>query len=342
VVPVAIVAAWLVADRWADRGPGRRDRTVVIAAVEGSAGAYTLAIVRVGGDYMHGRLLLAAWFTLLLPIAAVPLPALRARRATWAAAGLVAWAALAAVAFRPPNGSLFSPRVAPVLAMSHADVGSGGVMDVRWSAQQWAGLPNPVTAEQLMHGLEASKVVPGHDLFEPQNYPPGPHQLPTPDDIGTSVVTTTSLGAWSYRVRLDVWIFDRLGLADPVTARVALDWRATPGHEKALPPPWIAAAFVDGGHPVTDPDRFDRLDYNTSLLVGVDQTTSTDRTGFARERAAARQALGCGALRERIWDVRAPLTPQRFVGNLVDAVRLDRFRFPGDPEAARRALCGAG
>jgi arabinofuranosyltransferase len=342
VVPVAIVAAWLISDRLADRGPGRRDRAIVVAAVEGAALAYTLAVVQVGGDYMHGRLLLAAWFTLLLPIAAVPLPALRARRATWPAAGLLAWAGVAAVAFRPPLGSLFSHRVAPLLAISHAAAGSGGVLDIRSAAQGWSGDAHPVTADQVsgFAGYVISALEPGRDLFEPQNYPPGPHELPVPGQIGTSVVTTTALGAWSYRLPLDVWVVDRLGLADPITARVALDYRATPGHEKALPAPWIAAAFVDDDHPVTDPSRFDRLDFSSAMLVGVDITAPNDRAGFAGERVAARAALGCGALRERIWDVRARLTPKRFVGNMVDAVRLDRFRFPSDPVAARRRLCG--
>ena len=36
----------------------------------------------------------------------------------------------------------------------------------------------------------------------------------------------------------------------------------------------------------------------------------------------------------------APLTPGRFVGNLVDAVRLSDLRIPADPVAARDQLCG--
>ncbi|HKE73533.1 MAG TPA: hypothetical protein VKB57_07955 [Acidimicrobiales bacterium] len=81
-------------------------------------------------------------------------------------------------------------------------------------------------------------------------------------------------------------------------------------------------------HPVTDPSRFDVLDVNTAVLAGVDAGSTPTDPG------------GAGALGERLWDGRAPLTPKRFVGNLVDAVRPDRFRFPADPEAARRRLCG--
>src|SRR5690606_19370427 len=69
-VPLAVRAA----------AAGRR--RIVAALVVLPAGGLLdgLYIVRVGGDYMHGRLLLPALFALLVPVAAVPLHPLRPAR----------------------------------------------------------------------------------------------------------------------------------------------------------------------------------------------------------------------------------------------------------------------
>jgi hypothetical protein len=83
------------------------------------------------------------------------------------------------------------------------------------------------------------------------------------------------------------------------------------------------------------------MDFVSPLMVGIDiSDTPTDPAAFADARADARQALDCGGLREHLHNVRAPLTPRRFLGNVVDAVRLGGLRVPPDPEDARRELCG--
>jgi hypothetical protein len=41
-----------------------------------------------------------------------------------------------------------------------------------------------------------------------------------------------------------------------------------------------------------------------------------------------------------VHDTRAPLSPQRFLGNVVDAVRLHGLRVPVDPHEARARFCG--
>jgi hypothetical protein len=57
-----------------------------------------------------------------------------------------------------------------------------------------------------------------------------------------TVFSTFPVGAFGYAAPLDVYVYDRLGLAEPLTAHLRLDWRGAPGHEKTLSPPWIAAA----------------------------------------------------------------------------------------------------
>jgi arabinofuranosyltransferase len=55
--------------------------------------------------------------------------------------------------------------------------------------------------------------------------------------------------------------------------------------------------------------------------------------------AAARRALRCGALRDIEGAVTEPLTPGRFLRNIVLAVRLHSFRLDPDPLVAEARLC---
>ncbi len=348
VVPAAIVALWLAATWRADRerGPRRRDRWLVIGAVEAAALVHALMVTRAGGDYMHGRLLLPAWFCLLLPVAALPAVDLRARR------GLLAAAALASGPSWPRSGCgrpgvAGAARTVALTGKLGLELSTGrprGISNVRPALTGIPGIgPAPVTADQM---LPPSPPIDGGfgaagGMFDPLYYPPGSGtELRVRPEIGRNVVSTYPLGVPAYVLPLDVWVYDRFGLADPVTSRLTLDWRGTPGHEKAMTGPWVAAVYLDPASAVDDPGDFMTLGFMAQLMSGIDAgDTPTDPTGFARARADATAALDCGGLRERVYDARAPLTARRFAGNVVDALRLDRLRVPNDPAEARRQLC---
>ena len=94
-----------------------RDRRLAIAtaAMLAAGLVHALYITAIGGDYMHGRLLLPAFFALALPASlAVPIAA-RSRRTVWVsgiAAFAVVWALVSVAAFRPPPNTksyLLSP-----------------------------------------------------------------------------------------------------------------------------------------------------------------------------------------------------------------------------------------
>ncbi|HET6954025.1 MAG TPA: hypothetical protein VFI47_26905, partial [Acidimicrobiales bacterium] len=94
---------------------------------------------------------------------------------------------------------------------------------------------------------------------------------------------------------------------------------------------------------IADPAGFLALDFVVVSRLGVDADADAGPgppAAFGAARGDARRALDCGGLGEHLRDVRAPLTPRRFVGNIVDAVRLDGLRVPTDPAEARRRLCG--
>ena len=122
-------------------------------------------------------------------------------------------------------------------------------------------------------------------------------------------------------------VVDRLGLADPLAARLKLvplrfgpdlrppRWRA--GHEKELPLSWVIARYADFGSAV-----------GRRLAVEPDV-------------AAARRAIGCGQLHKLLTDVTAPLTLDRFVSNIGDSWSLRSLRVDPQPQGAARALCGS-
>jgi arabinofuranosyltransferase len=326
VVPVAATIA-LLALWWSPPGvPAVRIRTwrLVVAGVEAGAVLHAVAVVRVGGDYLHGRLLLPAWFAVLLPIFAVSVRDLPARLPAVVAAAIGAWAVVCGLVLRPPEGSLMD------------------VVDGRRSVVEWSGMTNPVRVDHMTRLVPfyqpASASEP--EWFNPLAHPPRRGQgIPARPELGASVVPVYALGAVSFALPLDVWVYDILGLADPVVARVELDHRGTPGHEKLLGPPWMAAAFVDSDSPIHDPAGFDWIPRTAVLVTGTSVPIQVDVATFEADRQAAAQALACGPLGELVHNVRAPLSPQRFLGNIVDAVRLHSFRFPADPQEARRELC---
>jgi hypothetical protein len=268
----------------------------------------------------------------LLPVFCVPLPAWPqlVRRAPrlrgLVPLALVAWALAAAVVARPPLGEFRRVRL---MATGQIELQAAGIVDGRRHTLSLATSSHPVSADDEL--LWQPALVPGH--YEDGTTAPVLGRLP-----GRSVVGAFALGRVGYRLPLDVWVYDRHGLADPVVAHVGTEERGVPGHEKALSPTWVAAEWVDPSVEV-DPATFAVVPGLTSWLLSVPAGAPMDAAGFDAEREAAAAALGCGKLDDVRDSARQPLTPSRFFGNLVDAVRLDGFRFPADPVAAQAALC---
>ncbi|HEX6422690.1 MAG TPA: hypothetical protein VFZ79_04380 [Acidimicrobiales bacterium] len=352
VVPVGATLAWL-ALAWRSTGTVRvarlagphrtRDWRMVVLSVEGAAALHALAVVRVGGDYMHGRLLLPAWCALLLPLFAVRAGELRCRCYAGLALVIGVWALVSATWLRAPAGSLFTGPVDGIVsAHDLAAMGADpiGIVDKRRFALLDSPVRHPVRWDAYESGRAVAAARAAGRPYEPGTYVQGlAGAHPTPPGIDAMVIPGWSLGAGSYAEDLDVWIHDRQGLADPVIARTELLRRGTPGHEKLLGPPWVAAAWVDPEAPIDDPASFDALPPILQAFAGSGPTEELDVDAFAADREAARQALECGKLRELVENARAPLTPRRFLGNVVDAVRLHDVRVPVDPEQARDRFC---
>jgi len=295
---------------------------VVVSVV--AALAHAALVARAGGDYMFGRLLLPALFGLVLPVAVVPVPARVGRRAVLAVGGgavalAAGWALVTAVWVRPVDHPAW-------------------IGDERAGVVAETGVAHPVGVEAHVAYLEGRGVdLVGFDRGEPALAlgPDGPRLGPlAPGE--PHVVIFGAMGAVPFRLPVEVRVADALGLADPVVAHVRLEHRGeVPGHEKYLRTIWWAARVLPDD--VAFPPSYDQP---LILVVDPPPPRSADPAVVAEQRRRIVAALGCG----RLADLRAaytqPLTPGRFVRNVVRAPLLHGFRFSRVPEVAQHELCG--
>jgi arabinofuranosyltransferase len=355
-----LARAWRVRDR---RG------LVALVALPLVGLVDALYVIRVGGDYMHGRLLLPALFALVSPLAAVPVtrvgaawrtagPAAETTAATttdgdaaaaeeepspsgpaepdpsgsdagadagtaWgrrllpvalvtSAAVVVVWAAVAGTTLRRPNGG-----AVPGLFVSEAHDGhlaAHGRYAVTAVDQGWG--PDKVR-EMLDAGVRA--------------YLPDPLPGAEPrDGQGRIVYAGWGIGVGGYALGEDVYVLDMLGLADPLVSRFELERPGATGHEKPIPAAWVAARVADG--PV--PEDLVPVPFFAPPLYASPPGELDD------DAAAARRALECGALVDLSDAVRDPLTPSRFLRNIVESPSLTRLTVPPDPHEAEQRFCG--
>jgi arabinofuranosyltransferase len=308
VVPGALLAAWL-----ALRLPqlARRSRTdLLLAALPMLGGAlHLMYVAKVGGDYMHARLMLPGLFALLMPVAALPLVRHRAALSLVAAAVAV-WAVVAATALEPSYADSrnftdrgFSDEAAvyrlvtdeehPVTLEDHEQA---------W----WATLV--AQAKRRAESREPALIVNESVDGPVEEYPSAP------DEAQPTLFVPCCYGVVGYAAGPEVRIVDHVSLGDPVGSRFRLDERGRPGHEKLVESHWAIARF-------SDPARRPR------------------DLAAKGEVAAAEQALDCGTLDDIIVAITEPMSASRFFDNLALAPRATSLRFAAQPDAAARELC---
>jgi arabinofuranosyltransferase len=306
-LPLAVVllVLGLAVRRW-----GVRSATAVVALAPVLAGLlHGVFVVRVGGDFMHARLLLPALFGILLPLAVVPL-----RRGLEAAvavpvAVVATWALVTAVDLRTEYHGTMAFRAE-----------NGWIADEHGFYVAASGKAHPVTLEDYqatnLYRLGArirQNLASGESYVNPDVYEPGNTTDVKPrGDVDQVVVTTVpNVGVVGFLVGPDVWVVDVLGLGDPFAARTALppDRPGRIGHEKLVHPAWVLARFA-AEPPQDDP-----------------------------EVTAAVRALGCGDVERLESAVRAPLTAGRFVENLFASPALTALRLDPLPSVVAAEQC---
>ena len=301
----------------------RGARPLVAVALLPVAGALdALYVMRAGGDYLHGRLLLPAVWAILVPFAVVGLPdGLRRNEASRSVRALVPALAVGALA-------VWAVVCAGFLRKETYRAEAGTIIvDGRADQVATQGVAHPVTADHQGWGPGSA-----HLRLEPADvYIHGtPLDAAPPAALPIPAYASFGIGIGGYSLGPDYYIVDLLGLADPVTSRFRLDRPTMIAHEKSTPRPWIAARLSD-----------EAIDESLLPLPVIALPLYESAPGaFADDVAAARRALTCdGDIAELLEAIRAPMGPGRFIDNLLAAPRLTALRIPGPPQEAAATLC---
>lgn len=312
-----VLALAPLAVRWWRRGD--RSRVAVLLAPVAAATVHWLYVVRVGGDFMHARLLLPGLFAFALPVAAVRLPPLGSG---WRAAAtpMVPRAAVAVVA-------VWALVVGTGVRVSQDGIGPDGIIDERAAYARSAGRDHPVTLDDhegnaWVGFVRTARRQAADDrrvlIVGEAGFGDASRWMALGEGETGVVVAFPNVGLLGYGAGIGVHVVDQLGLGDVVAARQRLEVRGRPGHEKVLDQAWTFARFAGISRP---------------LPAGAPSPAAI---------SAARRAAGCGKLAEVVAATREPLTAQRFIDNLGVAVRHHKSRWPADPAVAVHELCDTG
>jgi arabinofuranosyltransferase len=319
--PLGILVVSLAAGVASSLAKGWRLTALTRAAAATSGVLCALYVARVGGDFMHGRMLLPATFLLVAPLWLVPVGRGSVRVVS---VGLVfAWACVCAAALR-------------MTVENQHNIGDERGWYVRGSQ-----VAHPVTVEDyrlFYFYTEGASLRAAADASCRSGHLPArgaslsdctrvvyidqpeygalqgaidrmPLDATTVHPGVVMVAARVAVGMMGMMLGPRVHLVDRVGLADPIASRLELATRGRPGHEKVLTNVWIAARY-------------------TAPTPGEDPAITE-----------ARRALHCGALAELDRALREPMSLRRFVANVRDARRFTALRIPGDPWEAARRFC---
>ncbi|HET6287895.1 MAG TPA: hypothetical protein VFG15_14240 [Amycolatopsis sp.] len=281
----------------------RRDRVFRVLTVFPLLSATVLAlyVIRLGGDFMHGRMLLPALFAGLLPVMAVPFT----RWTAVSLAGVGVWAFVTLGWLRVPYED--APK-----AYDKAT----GIADERGYWSEITRHEHPVTIENywlspelgLPSAITAVRNLPGPSVLV--HRAGAWHQYAS--DKPYSTIFSGSIGAFGLIMPLDVRVHDGYGLVNSIASHTTLVSASRSGHEKDISPVW---AIGEAGTAVVD--------------------AGGNANGFVPEDIlAARKAVQCPEVREMLDSVRAPLAEGRFWDNLTGAFSRSALRYPADPRQA--------
>lgn len=294
------------------KGPQLRTPSAAVALIIGAAVVHFLYILRVGGDFMHGRMLLLPLFAVLLPIMVLPIVDLLATSKTLdlvLIGGLIVLSGWAMSTVINSNDIDWDTAYEDDL----------GIVDERdfwtYATQRDQGDP-PVLAsdfhlaqvmndyeETIERALEEDAALmsqyfspdgEGSGEFSwtttPRNEPGAAEDQSGLEYLGTTVYNL-NLGMTSMSAPLELRVLDTVGLTTPLAARQPRDLDARVGHDKWLPREWQGA------------DTDANLD-DIPLWYGAEAT------------ATAREALQTPDLVNLFSTYREPMSVSRFFSNM--------------------------
>ncbi|EID78436.1 hypothetical protein W59_17759 [Rhodococcus opacus RKJ300 = JCM 13270] len=292
-----------------------RTQNAVVVFILASGLILGLYSLRVGGDFMHGRVLLPVLFCFIVPVAVIPVRI--PDRAAWGRnressiflamaflwAGTVVWAFFASNTTGMPEGVV---------------IGRSGIVDERAFYVLNTGHAHPIRADDYldyprMRAMvqtisdtpDGGLLIPSADYTYWFVVPP---PLPIPDGGAGHTVYFLNLGMTSMNVGLDVRVLDQMGLAYPLAAHTERLDDGRIGHDKNLYPDWV----------VVDTGMIDKHPWMPGFL---DEEWVTE----------ARVALTCPETQDLLTSYRSELTWPRFKQNFKDALHFASYRFERVP-----------
>ena len=218
-LPLLVLAATAYVPLVRDlRRARRRRHSLVAAGFVAAAAVQTLYIVRLGGDYIEARLLLPAFFAVLVPVAAVPL-----ERRHLGALLVVPWVVISVLFLRSAIDDVSYANLNLVTANDYGWGPHGGAR-----RNDFTGDPGVYYDGNRLPGVR----------------PTGDHDV---------IYASFGVGVSGYALR-GTYVLDMLGLGDPVTAHFRLRDRGLSGHEKTMPQPWFVARATAPGSDVDQSD----------------------------------------------------------------------------------------
>ncbi len=293
-----------------------RSPSAVVTLVLGSALILTVYALRVGGDFMHGRMLLAQLFLFLLPVAVVPvrMPDFRKRRLS---AGDWSFALVLFALIGTAGWALFAANTTAIKAGTK--ITSTGIVDERIYYVLNTGHDHPILAEDYLDYPRMRAMVNvirdtpngGLLLASPSfmDWYTAPPPLPIPQGGDEHTVFFLNLGMTSMNVPLNVRVIDQMGLAYPLAAHSDRLTDGRIGHDKNLYPDWVV---VDTG----------MVDRHPWMPWYLDEKWVTQ----------ARVAMSCPDTQALLLSSRGPLTFERFRHNLKNALRFAKYRIDRVPK----------
>lgn len=291
-----------------------RTPAAVVVLMLSSGVLLALYEIRVGGDFMHGRMLLPPLFCLLLPVMVLPMKSSVAqvdpRRID--RTFLIVPAALAATV----GWALFAADVTAIKTGN--SITSVGIADERRYYVQSTGHQHPIRAEDYLDYPRMRAMIadiarnPNGGLLI--NTPSWTWQIvppptPIPEGGAGHTVFFVNLGMIGMNMPLDVRVIDPVGLSYPLAAHTFRFPNARIGHDKNLDSDW---AVVDAGMANEHPRMPWFLDEGWVTRI--------------------RTALSCPATRDLLAATRGPLTVDRFQRNVRQSLAYARYRIDRVPE----------
>ncbi|MGD1240125.1 terminal beta-(1-_2)-arabinofuranosyltransferase [Mycobacterium seoulense] len=286
--------------------------------------------IRQGGDFMHGRVLLAPLFCMLAPVAVIPVAIPDGQDYSRETGYWVAGAA-GALWLGVAGWSLWAAN-SPGMGDDATHVTYSGIVDERRFYAQATGHAHPLTAADYLGYPRMAAILTALDntpdgalLLPSGNYIQWdlvPMAQPPPGDAGKQpqkpqhAVFFTNLGMVGMNVGLDVRVIDQIGLANPLAQHTERLTHGRIGHDKNLFPDWVIA---DGPW--------------VKVYPGI--------PGYLDEQwvAEAVAALKCPETQAVLSSVRAPMTPRRFLSNLLHSYEFTKYRIDRVPRF-ELARCG--